>query len=108
MTPIIARESRLLIRYFVVMNFVTEDFRRIDNCKNLFFLHIRIYYPTLTRLDPLSRRCWGEREKEVSNAANTSAIRAGIPAPHIEPARSRRPVQELARECEPSANAIRK
>jgi len=40
-----ARESRLLIRYFVVMNFMTEDFRRIDNCKNLFFLHIRIYYP---------------------------------------------------------------
>ena len=52
MTPIIARESRLLIRYFVVMNFMTEDFRRIDNCKNLFFLHIRIYYPDLDTTGP--------------------------------------------------------
>jgi len=64
--------------------------------------------PDLDTTGPAFAACWEEREKEVSNAANTSAIRAGIPAPHIEPARSRRPVQELAREFEPSANANRK
>jgi hypothetical protein len=65
---------------------------------------------TVARLE-LTRfrgRCWGERKKEVSNAANTSAIRAGIPAPHIELASRGARFQELAREFEPSANAIRK
>ena len=49
-----------------------------------------------------------ERVKEVRDAANTSTIRTGVPAAHIELARAGRPIQQLARELEPSANAIRK
>jgi hypothetical protein len=46
-----------------------------------------------------------ERVKEVRDAANTSTIRTGVPAAHIELARAGRPIQQLARELEPSANA---
>ena len=54
------------------------------------------------------RRCWGKRKKEVSNARNASTVRAGIPATdhRAGPRRGAR-FEELAREFEPSANAIR-
>jgi transposase-like protein len=51
---------------------------------------------------------WGKKKKEVSNARNASTVRAGVTGDGSSswPARGRS-VQELAREFEPSANAIR-
>lgn len=53
-------------------------------------------------------RCWGGRKKEVPNAKNPSTVGAGVSAPIVELARSGRPIAQLAREFEASANAIRK
>jgi transposase len=54
------------------------------------------------------RGCWGERKKEFPNAKNPSTICAGIRRRIVELARAGRSIDQLAREFEPSANAIRK
>src|SRR5713101_2834982 len=54
------------------------------------------------------RRCWGERKKEAPNAKNPSTIRAGVTAPNHRVGAHGRPIAQLAREFEASANAIRK
>jgi len=47
-------------------------------------------------------------EEEVPNAAKPSTIRAGVPAPNHRTGALGEEVDELARDFEPSANAIRK
>ena len=54
------------------------------------------------------RRCWGETKKEEPDARNPSTVPAGIPAADHRAGPRRTPVEQLAREFEPSANAIRK
>jgi transposase len=54
------------------------------------------------------RRCWGERGKEVPNAANPSTISAGVPAANRRVGALGTKDRRVSARVRPSANAISK